>query len=162
MNQRTKPVILLAGCTVLLAGAAQAHIEIASGPAASNATTKVVFGVGHGCAGTDTYRVKIDIPAGVTSVRPMRSDFATPTVEKDSAGNVTSVTWQKPTADALDIDIAYYELVLRLKTPDQPLTTVYFPAHQTCRASDGTLTTVEWTDVPATPVASRPAIPRRR
>jgi uncharacterized protein YcnI len=145
-------LILRIGCLALLLGAAaQAHIELASGAATSNATNEVVFGIGHGCSGADTYRVKIDIPAGVTSVRPMRSDFAIPTIEKDTAGNVTSVTWQKPVSDALDTDIAYYALVIRLKTPDQPLTNLYFQAHQTCRAADGTLSTVEWTDLPSTP-----------
>src|SRR4051812_4289389 len=60
-------LILRIGCLALLLGAAaQAHIELASGAATSNATNEVVFGIGHGCSGADTYRVKIDIPAGVT------------------------------------------------------------------------------------------------
>src|SRR3954471_13004080 len=150
---------LLGSASALHTGPAFAHVEIASGAATANATNEVVFGVGHGCSGADTYRVKIDIPAGVTSVRPMRSDFAIPTVEKDSAGTVTSVTWQKPTSDALDTDIAYYALVVRLKTPDQPLTNLYFQAHQTCRAADGTLSTVEWTDLPTTPTGQQTGNP---
>jgi hypothetical protein len=131
---------------------AEAHIDIASGPASANATNEVTFSVGHGCAGADTYRVVIDIPAGVTSVRPMRSDFGTPTIQKDLAGTITSVTWQKPLTEALDADIAFYKLIIRLKTPNQPFTTLYFASHQTCRAMDGTLTTVDWVGLPTTPM----------
>jgi uncharacterized protein YcnI len=136
-----------------VAAAAQAHISVASGSAVANASQEVVFGVGHGCTGVDTYRVKIDIPAGVTSVRTETSDFGPATIEKNSAGDTVSVTWQKPLANLLPEDTAYYKLVLRLKSPDKPFSTVYFPAHQTCRAPNGTLTVVSWIGLPsATPV----------
>jgi uncharacterized protein YcnI len=131
---------------------ALAHISIASGPATANVTQEVTFGVGHGCAGADTVRVRVTIPAGVTSVRPLRSDFGKPSVEKDSAGTITAVVWQKPDADFLDADLAYYKLVVRLKVPNQPFTSVYFPAQQTCRAADGTQTVVGWTTLPSDPV----------
>jgi len=141
----------LAFAVLCLPLAARAHIEIDSPPATSNATNEVEFAVGHGCAGNDTFKVVIDIPAGVTSVRPMRSDFAIPTVAKDGSGNVTSVTWQKSTADALDADTSFYKLTIRMKVPDQPFSTLYFAAHQTCRAANGDLSVVEWTDLPTTP-----------
>jgi uncharacterized protein YcnI len=147
---KTWKSLALGAAALFTSFAAQAHIEIDSGNATSNATNEVVFGVGHGCSGADTNKVVVEIPAGVTSVRPMRSDFAMPTVEKDTAGNVTTITWQK-TADALDTDIAFYRLTVRLKTPDKPFTTIYFVAHQTCRAADGTLSTVDWSDLPTTP-----------
>lgn len=139
-------IFLLAGA--LWSTSAEAHVDIASGPAAANTTNEVVFSVGHGCAGSDTFKIVVDIPAGVTSVRPMRSDFGTPIVNKDMAGTITSVSWQKPLAEALDGDTAFYKLVIRLKTPNQPFTTVYFAAHQTCRAKDGTMTTVDWAALP--------------
>ena len=77
-------------------------------------------------------------------MRPMRSDFGKVTVEKDGAGTITAVVWQKADADALDADTSFYKLVVRLKTPDKPLTSLYFVAHQTCRAMGGALTTVDW------------------
>jgi periplasmic copper chaperone A len=143
--------VLLASGALMFSGRALAHIEVDSGVAVSNATNEVVFSVGHGCSGNDTFKVVIDIPAGVTSVRPMRSDFAMPTVQKDGSGNVTNVTWQKPVSDALDTDILFYRLTLRFKTPDQPLSTLYFVAHQTCRAANGDLSVVDWSDLPTTP-----------
>jgi uncharacterized protein YcnI len=150
-QKKVATTLLFAAAGVFFTTRADAHIEVASGVATANSTNVVTFGVGHGCAGQDTYRVTIDIPAGVTSVRPMRSDFGTPSVQKDNTGAVTSVSWQKPDTEALDTDFAYYTLVVRLKVPDQPFSTLYFVAHQTCRAADGTLTTVDWADTPSTP-----------
>jgi hypothetical protein len=33
---------------------------------------------------------------------------------------------------------------VRLKLPDVPFSTLFFPAHQSCRGSDGTTTVVDW------------------
>jgi uncharacterized protein YcnI len=137
---------------VLAPGMARAHVSIVSGPGFASTTQEITFGVGHGCAGADTTKVRVEIPADVLSVRPMRSDFGKVSVEKDAAGTITAVSWQKADADALDADIAYYKLVVRLKVPNKPFTTVYFKAQQTCRAMDGTLSTVDWTMLPTDPV----------
>lgn len=122
-----------------------AHVSVSSGVAAANTTQEVAFGVGHGCNGDDTFTVRIQIPAGVTSVRTLNSDFGKATVETDAvSGNVTAVTWQKTDADLLPKDTGYYKLVLRLKPPNAPFTKLFFPATQTCKSATGTLTVVEW------------------
>jgi len=144
--KRISAILTLAGFSAFFASSAQAHVSIASGPAFANATQEVTFGVGHGCQGADTYRVQIEIPAGVTSIRPETSDFGQVDVETDAAGTVVAVTWTKSDA-VLDADTQYYKLLLRLKAPDRPFTTVYLPAHQTCRAADGTETTVDWVGI---------------
>lgn len=151
-------------------GLSVAHVGIV-GTGSANTTQEVVISVGHGCAGADTYRVKIEIPAGVASVRPMRSDFGKFSLEKDAAGTITAVTWQKPDADLLDADIGYYKLVIRLRVPNAPFTSVFLPAQQTCRAADGTLSVTNWKRLPTDPVvdggADEPApelkiVPARR
>jgi uncharacterized protein YcnI len=144
--------LFVLGAAVAVPGVARAHISIASGPGFANTTQEITFGVGHGCAGADTYRVRVEIPADVLSVRPLRSDFGKVSIEKDAAGAITAVSWQKAEADALDADIAYYKLVIRLKVPNKPFTTYFFKAHQTCRAMDGTLSTVDWSMLPTDPV----------
>src|SRR4051794_25721582 len=100
MNARLVMTFLVAGG--FWATRAEAHVDIGSGPAVANSTNEVAFSVGHGCTGADTFKIIVDIPAGVTSVRPMRSDFGIPTVQKDGSGTITSVTWQKPITEALD------------------------------------------------------------
>jgi len=133
---------------VCFGNVAYAHVSVASGPATANVTQVVTFGVGHGCEGADTMRVTVDIPTGVTSVRPMPSEFGAASVTRDLANVVTSVTWQRPVSEVLSSDDDYYELKVRLKPPNNPFTTIYFLAHQTCRQSNGTLTTVDWVGLP--------------
>ena len=125
--------------------AAEAHVGISNKYAVANATQEITFGVGHGCEGSDTYRLTIDIPAGVTSVRAVPSAFGKVTVNRDATDAVVSVTWQKADADVLPNDPNYYPLSLRLKVPNAPFTTLHFPTHQTCRKADGTLLpVVDW------------------
>ncbi|MBX3220747.1 MAG: DUF1775 domain-containing protein, partial [Labilithrix sp.] len=134
-----------------------AHVSI-SAPALGTGSQEVTFGVGHGCAGSDTYRVTVEIPAGVTSVRPMTSDFGKFTTTKDGSGNVTTVTWQKDDANALDDDSAYYKLTLRLRPPNAPFTTIAFKTHQVCRTAAGTvLPPVEWVGLPGDDAGAEPA-----
>jgi len=123
---------------------AWAHVSIASGPAFADTTGEVTFAVGHGCEGSDTYRVDVEIPGGVTSVRPETSDFGDVNVMTDDAGTIVMVSWQKPDQDVQPKDTQYYKLHIRLKPPAAPFSTLYFPAHQTCKAEDGTLTVVDW------------------
>ncbi|HYQ26409.1 MAG TPA: YcnI family protein [Polyangiaceae bacterium] len=145
--QHTILSVTFFGFAALVSATAQAHVSIASGPAFANTSQEVSFGVGHGCAEADTYRVQVEIPAGVTSVRPETSDFGQVDVETDAAGTVVAVTWTKSDASVLPADTQYYKLVVRLKPPDRPFTTVYLPAHQTCRAADGSETIVDWVGI---------------
>jgi uncharacterized protein YcnI len=156
-RERMATTMFVALAGVVLPRLAQAHITVASGPGTANTTQEVSFGVAHGCSGTDTASVRLEIPAGVTSVRPMASDFGKPTVETDATGAVTAVVWTKADADVLASDIAYYKLVVRMKVPDKAFTTIYFPAHQTCRGSDGGTTVVDWIGLPTTPATDAAA-----
>jgi len=124
--------MVAAGLTLLLGGTAYAHVSVA-GPGTANSTYEATFGIGHGCEGSDTKTLRVKIPAGVTSVRPLHGGvFGYPAIEKDQAGAVTYVTWTKSAVDGPDADDKYYKLGIRLKLPDAPFTTVYFPTIQTC------------------------------
>lgn len=166
-----KMTATLGAALVLIASAAEAHVSITSGNGVANTTQVVTFGVGHGCDGADTYRVVIDIPTGITSVRTLTSDFGRATAQTNMAGLVTSVTWQKADADLLPGDTAYYALQVRMRLPDAPFTTVYFPVHQTCRTAAGVMTTVDWVGTPGMtapdggaiePAAALNLVPARR
>jgi len=141
---------------------AEGHVSIKN-KIFANTSDVVVFGVGHGCEGEeanlDTTSVRVEIPAGVTSVRPELSGFDSVSLEKDDAGGVTAVIWSKD--KALSEDIAYYELELRLKAPDVPFTQLKFPAYQTCKSADGkTEAVVEWTgDADEPDVEPAPLLP---
>lgn len=136
---------------------AYSHVSIASGPAVANVTQVVTFGVGHGCEGADTVAVDIEIPAGVTSIRPSSSDFGQVDVLTDDAQTVVMVSFSKPEVDAFAADTKYYELVVRLKPPDEPFSTVFFPTHQTCLLEDGTVSVVDWVGLDESEAGVEPA-----
>ena len=145
--------ILSMAFVLALGSQAAAHVALSSGPAAANKSQKITFGVGHGCeiAGveTDTYRIRIDIPEGVTSVRALRSEFGKPKLIKEAGtGKLLAVEWQKPVADLQPEDFGYYEITLRAKIADVPFTQIKWDIHQTCRTTAGVETTVSWNEAP--------------
>ena len=164
--KRSVEAILLGAVISTVPAIAAAHISITSGPGFANGTQLVKFGVGHGCDGLDTLSIKIDIPAGVTSVRPMSSDFGKLSVEVDAAGVVKSATWTRTEQDTLPGDLAYYELAIRARLPDAAFTTVYFPTHQYCKGEGGIVVT-DWIGTDPTNTTVEPApgvrmVPARR
>lgn len=147
---KNKSLFLLTIAGVLVSAAAQAHVSVANGPAFAGKSSIVEFGVGHGCDGNDTYAIDAEIPKGMTSVRPVFSDFGMTSMMTDPADAtiVTNVIWQKPIETALPSDSNYYKVMARMKMPNEPFTTVYFKVHQTCRAADGTLSYADWVALP--------------
>ncbi|MET0795021.1 MAG: YcnI family protein [Polyangiaceae bacterium] len=144
---RFTAALAFGGLTFFGSALASAHISVSSGLGIANTTQELTFSVGHGCSGADTHAVTIEIPAGVSSVRPETSDFGQVDVQTDDAGSVVLVSWQKPEAAALPADTQFYKLSIRLKLPDAPFSTLYFPAHQTCIGSDGKSTLVDWVGI---------------
>lgn len=132
---------------MLAASLAEAHVSIVSGPAASAKSQKITFGVGHGCEGADTVKIRVEIPAGISGVRPLASDFGKPKVEK-TGENVTAVTWEKPAADLQDGDVQYYELTLRARVDAPAFSSVLWHVYQTCRTVAGVETVVPWIAAP--------------
>ncbi|MDQ3366694.1 MAG: DUF1775 domain-containing protein [Myxococcota bacterium] len=148
-----------------------AHVSISSGPAAANKSGQLItFSVGHGCTDAamthlDTIKVRVAIPAGVTSVRPLRSDFGTPTVIRTGA-TITHVEWTKPVAELLEGDDAYYQLTIRAKVDNLPFSRLQFAVEQTCQnKTTNAQTVVLWDQPPGTmtgsPAALLTVIPQR-
>jgi hypothetical protein len=79
-----------------------------------------------------------DARARGTCVRCDNSPHCSSRIE-DAAQNVSAVTWTKPDANLLDSDTNYYKLVLRLKVPNQPFSTIYFWHPGGAPTSDGGL-----------------------
>ena len=144
--RRSVQAILLGAAISLVPAIAAAHISVVSGPGYANTTQIIKFGVGHGCEGMDTYSVRVEIPASVTSVRPMPSDFGKVSVETDATGAVTAVVWQRSYDDPFPSDIAYYELSIRARIGDNAFSTIYLPTHQVCHdpGADGGTRSTDW------------------
>lgn len=148
---------LAAATAIMAAATASAHVSVSSGPAVADANQEVNFQVGHGCEPTgggpmaDTIKLVIDIPAGVTSVRPMPNPFGKVTV----TGNpVTQVTYEKAPSDYLAADTGFYKFTIRLKPPKAPFTKIYFKVHQYC---NGIADPTEWVGTPDVDAGAQPA-----
>jgi len=141
---------------VFAASTAEAHVSIASGPAFANKSQKITFSVGHGCGAFDTSAIRVDIPAGVTSVRALSSDFGKPAVTKTGTA-VTSITWTKPAADIQTEDVGFYEITLRARIADVPFTKIQFNVTQTCRDTVNNIDIVVPWDQPPGSTTGEPA-----
>src|SRR6478736_5088660 len=56
---------------VLAASPAAAHVTLETKQATIGASYKAVFAVPHGCAGSPTVKIRVQIPEGVIAVKPM-------------------------------------------------------------------------------------------
>lgn len=138
--------------TLGLATGASAHVTVTPGEATADSYAVLTFGVPHGCDGSATTEVAIQIPAEITSVTPtvnpnwtvemVMADLDPPVT--DSHGNelaerVDRVVYSAntPLPDGLR---DAFELSVRL--PDLPGETLAFPTVQTCEEGD-----VAWTQV---------------
>lgn len=141
MKLMLKPLLVLA---MLSPAVAAAHVSV-SGPGFAGTTHEATFGFSHGCDGFDTYRVRIEIPEGVTGVRPLDGVFGKATVEKDpTSGEVKAVTWTRPEGDVHPADTHYHQVSLRAKLPDTPFRTLYFKTIQYCRDGDDNELQNDW------------------
>lgn len=62
-------------CLILVAALAvspaAAHVSLETKQATVGASYKAVFTVPHGCAGSPTVKIRVQIPEGVIAVKPM-------------------------------------------------------------------------------------------
>jgi periplasmic copper chaperone A len=132
----------LLGAVALLAAPASAHVTLEGKQAAVGADYKAVFIVPHGCAGSPTVRLRVQIPEGViaTEAKPVdgwKLDTVTGkyAAEYDAKGakvseGIKEVAWsggKLPDKTRQDFVIETY-----LTDSLKPNTTLYFPVVQEC------------------------------
>jgi len=137
------PVLLAPAAAALLLFAAPAAAHVTANPreATAGGYTYHAFRVGHGCEGSPTTKVAVQVPEGVVSVKPQETAGWTiaitngPITPYDNHGEtitegVKEVSW---TAATPLPDSHMQQFGLSMKMPDKPGETVYFPVVQTCR-----------------------------
>ncbi|MCC6982974.1 MAG: YcnI family protein [Bauldia sp.] len=129
MNRKTGIAAALAAGTICLAAPAMAHIGTSPAEVHKGATFEVGFGVGHGCDGSPTIAVRLQVPDGVTSVRPVAKAGWAIEVVRDG-DEVTQVNW---TGGSLD-DALYDRFTIRGQIEEGVAeeSVVYFPMVQEC------------------------------
>lgn len=137
----------------LLASPAFAHVGLEPKQATVGSSYKAVFAVPHGCAGSATTKIRVQIPEGVIAAKPMpkagweveavNGKYAT---EYDFHGNkvsegVKEVVWSGGKLP----DHQYDEFVVSTFITDgmKPNTTLYFPVVQECEKGVS-----RWIDIP--------------
>ena len=147
-------IVILVGVVVLAASPASAHISLETKQAAIGSSYKAVFAVPHGCKGSPTTKIRVQIPEGVIAVKPMpkagwyvEAITGKYTAEYDYHGTklsegVKEVVWSGGKLP----DHNYDEFVIStfLTAGLKPDSTLYFPVVQECEQGIS-----RWIDIPA-------------
>jgi periplasmic copper chaperone A len=146
--------MLLAAVTAFIVSPAGAHVTLENRQAAIGSYYKAVFAVPHGCAGSATVKVRVQIPEGVIGIKPMpkpgwnlemvKGKYATEYElhgSKISEG-VKEVAWSRGKL----ADDNYDEFVIATYLTDnlKPGTMLYFPVVQECESGVS-----RWIEIPA-------------
>lgn len=143
-----------AASLALAATPAFAHVTLEVGEAPVGSTYKAVLRLPHGCDGNATTAIRVKVPEGMFSVKPMpKAGWELSTVtgpyqnSYDNHGTtvsegVTEITWSGGNLP----DAFYDEFVFRgsLAGSLKPGTTLYFPVIQTCSTGEEA-----WIEIPA-------------
>ena len=144
----------LIAVTALAASSASAHVTLENRQATVGTYYKAVFAVPHGCAGSATVKVRVQIPEGVIAVKPMPKPGWSVEAIKGKYGadydyhgtklseGVKEVVW----SGGMLPDDNYDEFVVStfLTGGLKPNTTLYFPVVQECEQGVS-----RWIDIPA-------------
>lgn len=148
------PTAAAAGALALTAAPAAAHVTISPSTTDAGAYAVLTVSVPHGCDGSPTTRIAIDLPGEIYAVTPTRNPFwdVETVMEQlnepisDAHGNEITERVDQVVYTALtplpDGERDVFELSLQL--PDAAGQTLAFPVVQTCREGE-----TGWTEVAA-------------
>jgi uncharacterized protein YcnI len=145
---------ILVAAIALAATPASAHITLETKQATIGSSYKAVFAVPHGCAGSATIKIRVQIPEGVIAVKPMpKAGWNVEAISGKYAGEydyhgsklsegVKEVVW----SGGKLLDQNYDEFVVSTFLTDglKPNGTLYFPVVQECEQGIS-----RWIDIPA-------------
>lgn len=147
---------VIAACAVTAAAMpAFSHIVLENRAAAAGSTYKAVFQVGHGCNGSSTTAISVQIPQGFQGAKPypkagwtlsaQSGKLAKPYADhgKQVTEDVTLVTWTAASKDAALKETYFDEFLLRGKLSDTA-GPMWFKVLQTCESGSN-----NWNEVPA-------------
>ncbi|UWU18700.1 DUF1775 domain-containing protein (plasmid) [Rhizobium sullae] len=152
--------LIALGLCIAGAASASAHVSLEKTEAPAGKVYKAVLRVGHGCDGKPTIKLRVKIPEGILSVKPMpKSGW---TIEKAKGQYPKAYElYGKPVAEGITelvwsggnlADDEYDEFVFRAVVANELAagSKVYFPVIQEC--TDGAVE--RWIDIPAAGKAS--------
>lgn len=158
---QTSRILLRSGAASALAigliasaGAASAHVHVDPEDAGAGEATTLTFSFGHGCDGSPTERLEIQIPESVTEATPLDADGWSFDTTTDSDGRVATIVF---TADTPIPDHDEASVDIDVTIPDiEPGTVLEFPTVQVC--PDGEAAWVQTTADDTEPDYPAPAV----
>lgn len=148
-----------------IAGSASAHVTIVEQEAAAGAYTVLTFSVPHGCDGSATTGVRIQMPESINTVAPTRNAFYevekvmetldTP-IEGNHGESITERVAEVSYTATTPLPDGYrdtFELSLQIPADAPVGETLYFPVVQTCEEVESA-----WIELPAED-GSEPELP---
>ncbi len=137
------------------------HIFLAEKMASTGSAYKAVFQVGHGCQGSATTGISVQIPAGFQDAKPYpkagwilsvkRDKLARPYGDQGKlvSDDVAVLSWTAASKEAALQDAHFDEFVLRGKLPETagPL---WFKVQQSCENGS-----IDWSEVPASGTSAK-------
>ena len=131
---------VIAACALIYWSTASfSHIVLENKSAVAGSAYKAVFQVGHGCNGSATTSIAVQIPTDFQAAKPYPKTGWAIAIEPNKL-----VTWTATSQDAALQNAHFDEFVLRGKLPDAA-GPMWFKVVQTCQ--DGVNS---WTQIPAT------------
>ncbi len=147
--------VVIAGAALAAAGAsASAHVVVDPGEAVAGESALITFAFSHGCDGSPTTEIRIQIPESIPTVAPtinsgwevtkQMETLDTP-VEGGHGEQITERVAEVVYTAKTPVPDGYRDtFVLSLTLPDTPGETVYFPTIQTCEGGE-----TAWIEIPA-------------
>lgn len=133
-----------AGMSVLGAGAASAHVGPDKSEVAAGSSADLFLGVPHGCEGSPTTKIEVQIPKDLVEVTPyvvpgwkgsVTTEKVDPPVKAEDGDEITErdsvVTWTAEPGQEL-ADHWKLQFGLSFQVPDKVGETLSFPTIQTC------------------------------
>lgn len=132
----------VAGMALVLAAplAASAHVHVSPTDSAAGATTRLDFSFSHGCDGSPTTAVVLDLPDGLDAVTPVLDGAWTITRDLGADGIPTAVTYTAvtPVEDGVSATVSL-DVVFASSAAE---TEVAFPVLQECAEGE-----TDWSEV---------------
>ena len=133
------------------AGPALAHVELETDEAPAGSSYKAVLMVAHGCAGSATRALRVQLPAGVIGAKPMPKPGWRIAIKADRLAQPIELEGAKITDSVKEIDWTggdlpdsfYDEFVFVATLPDKPGEILYFPVIQECAKGQ-----TRWIEIP--------------
>jgi uncharacterized protein YcnI len=129
-----------------------AHVTLEVPEAAAGSYYKAVFRVSHGCEGSPTVALRVEIPEGVASAKPQpkpgwqvatsKRKLAQP-VDLGHGRSATEVVREVAWTGGPLLNDQYDEFVVQLRLPATPGQTLYFPVVQGCERGEHRWTETE-------------------